>query len=97
MMNEANNEPHRCCTSPGASRNDSYATWQALMVPEGDALAELVCGKPGNFPICDVRTMRKLYWLCAEDTNEYRYAIDPVVGEELIPEDFEDRGLDPTT
>jgi hypothetical protein len=85
MANETKNENHRCCAAPDASRNnDSYADWDALMVTEGDALAELACGKPASFPIIDVKTMR-----CAEHKNEYRYAIDPVVGEGPLDEDLE--------
>jgi hypothetical protein len=36
MANEAKNENRRCCAAPGASRNDSYADWDMLMVPDGD-------------------------------------------------------------
>lgn len=82
MTNETRNENHRCCTSPGASRNDSYADWAALMVPEGDALAQLACGKPARCPIIDARTLRTLFWLCPEHKEEFRYVVDPVVGEE---------------
>lgn len=77
------NEKHRCCASPGASRNDSYNSWWALMLPEGDALAELACGKPASFPIIDAGTLRPLFWLCPDHKEEYRHAVDPVVGEEL--------------
>ncbi|HEY6389269.1 MAG TPA: hypothetical protein VIX91_26610 [Candidatus Acidoferrum sp.] len=85
MANETKNENHRCCAAPDASRNDSYAVWQELMVPEGDALASLACGKPASFPIIDAPTHRTLFWLCPEHKEEFRYAIDPVVGEELEP------------
>jgi len=81
--NETDNEKHRCCASPDASRSDSIDAWAALMLPEGDALAELACGKPASFPITDARTRRPLFWLCPDHKEEYRYAVDPVVGEEL--------------
>lgn len=48
------------------SRNDGYADWDALMVPEGDALAQLACGKPARFPIIDAQTRLTLFWLCPE-------------------------------
>ena len=79
-MIEAKNENHRCCASTGASRNDRYADWDAMMVPEGDALAQLACGKPASFPIIEARTRRALFWLCPEHKEEYRYVVDPVVG-----------------
>jgi hypothetical protein len=83
MANETKKENQRCCASPGASRNDSYADWGALMVPEGDALAQLACRKTARFSIIDVRTRRALFWLCPEHKEEFRYVVDPVVGEEL--------------
>lgn len=81
--NKTNKEKHRCCASPDASRNDSIVTWEALMLPEGDALAGLACGKPASFPIIDARTRQPLFCLCPDHKEEYRYAVDPVVGEEL--------------
>jgi len=85
MANEAKNEKHRCCACPDASRSDSIDAWEALMVPEGDALEELACGRPASFPMIDARTSRPLFWLCPNHKEEYRYALDQVVGEELEP------------
>lgn len=87
--NKTNNEQHRCCAAPDASRNDIYADWDALMVPEGNALAGLACGKPAGFRIIDARTRQPLFWLCPEHKEEYRYAVDPVVGEGRLDEDSE--------
>jgi len=80
--NETNKEKHRCCAAPDASRNDIYADWDVLMVPEGNALAGLAC-KPASFPIIDVRTRQPLFWLCPDHKEGCRYAVDPVVGEEF--------------
>ena len=33
--NKTNNEQHRCCAAPDASRNDIYADWDALMRTRG--------------------------------------------------------------
>jgi len=56
---------------------------------EGNALAGLACGKPASFPIIDARTRQPLFWLCPEHKEEYRYAVDPVVGDGPLDENLE--------
>ena len=56
---------------------------QDEMRTEGDALAGLARGMPASFPIIDARTRQSLFWLCPDHKEEYRFALDSVVGDEL--------------